>query len=227
MESSRGLAPEGFKTVIRANPKPSEDGVIHGDSPITVEYDACGSTVEPGKTAHFLYDFEFDHVPDVVGTGDACAQKHTYRIPKDATGAVVIETNVCVTNGDPNVHDGSTYFSCRTYRIGLPEPKAPCQSPDGVAPGCYLVEGIYIDWPGGAGPYKAVEGFESPGCNEDSIGFSPFAPVLACSLDEAMSRCEGPAFDLGVDLEGRSLYACGEPGPALAGGTATGGWRKH
>jgi hypothetical protein len=120
--SSQGVAPEGFRTVIRVDPKPDTDGVIRGNSPLTVEFDACGSTPDAGKTLRFLFDWNFDDIADVVGTGDACHQTHKYNVKAapDGKGEAILETNVCVVNADPRAHAPGTYYSCRTFRVGLP-----------------------------------------------------------------------------------------------------------
>ena len=120
--TSEGAEPAGFKAVFRVDPKPDTEGIIHGDSPLTVEFDVCGSRTDADKTLSYLYDWDFDHVADVVGTGDACHQEHKYdtRRLTDAKGNVLFETNVCVVSGDPRLHGPGTYFSCRTFRISLP-----------------------------------------------------------------------------------------------------------
>jgi hypothetical protein len=122
---TQGAYPEGFLPKFRVTPKPGADGVIHGESPLEVEFDLCGSTADAGKTLHFLFDWSFDHVADVVGTGDACHQKHRYRVPEsDAKGEKTLRTNVCVANADPRGDTSGGYISCRQYTISLPIPKA-------------------------------------------------------------------------------------------------------
>lgn len=229
MESSQGVAPEGFKTAARVDPKPSEDGIIHAESPVSVEFDLCGSTVEPGKTAHYLFDWTYDHVVDVEGTGETCLQKHTFRTPADATGPVVIETNVCVTNGDPSVHDGSTYFSCRTYRVGLPAPGAKGSCVSGRPAGCQpLSGGGVIGWDGGTGPHENVPLFAGDVC-EGTSDPSPFPVVIACTLDEAQALCElsEPPIVSFSTPDGQLVVLC-EAQPTLKAGAATrsNGWTR-
>lgn len=113
---SAGAYPEGFLPKFRVQPGPDEEGVIHGDSPLTVEFDTCGSTAEAGKTLHFVFDWDYDHQAEIVGTGDACRQTHTYRTAADGA-ARTIRTNVCVVNGDPQA--AGTYVSCRTTTVTL------------------------------------------------------------------------------------------------------------
>jgi hypothetical protein len=217
MESSQGLAPEGFKFAMKLDPRPSGDGIIHADSPIAVEVDLCGSTADPGRTLRFLFDWDFNHVPDIVGTGDACHQKHTYRVPKDATRDVVLETNVCVTNGDPNVHDGSTYFSCRTIRVGLPKSTTGnCVLGDGLPAGCQ--DGFFggvpfsIAWAGGRGPHDAVEGFDGFGCQPGDLQGLEDGVVFACSQAEAAELCGGLADGPGgTNFSGLQVFFCGGP----------------
>lgn len=133
MESSDGDAPAGFVPSFRVRPRPDEDGVIRGYSPLTVEFDLCNSTPDAGKTLHFFFDWTFDHRPDTAGTGDACRQEHTYRLDRGSSEAQGFETNVCVVNGDPRGPGReSLYFSCRSYRVALPAP--PTRRPN-VAPG--------------------------------------------------------------------------------------------
>lgn len=141
--SSPGLAPEGFRTVIRVDPKPDVDGVIRGDSPLTVTFDACGSTADAGKTLHFLFDWNFDDVADVVGTGDACRQTHKYNVKAaaDGKGEAILETNVCVVNANPGAHAPGTYYSCRTYRVGLPRNRACGANEVSFGGKCYYLDG--------------------------------------------------------------------------------------
>ncbi len=219
MESSRGLAPEGFKLAMKVDPKPGLDGIIREGSPVTVEVDLCGSTPDAGKTLHFLYDWDFNDLAEVVGTGDACVQKHTYRVPKDATKDLVLESNVCVTNGDPGVHDGSTYFSCRVVRVALPKP-ASCSS--GLAEGCQafssVIEGgiaLSVEWPGGSGPYGLVLGYEDSSCGGTPLNGTDVA--VACSLAEAQALCENEDAELyGTFPGGQGLYFCFGLGDARA-----------
>ena len=125
--TSEGAQPAGFKAVYRVDPKPDTEGIIRGDSPLTVQFDACGSRTDADKTLTYLFDWDFDHRANVVGTGDACQQEHTYNLKKlpDATGNALFETGVCVVSGNPRVHGPETYFSCRTFRISLPVPPPP------------------------------------------------------------------------------------------------------
>jgi hypothetical protein len=123
MESSAGDPPLGFEPSFRVRPRPDEEGVVHGYSPLTVEFDMCKSKADEGKTLHFLFDWTFNHTPDVAGTGEACRQEHTYRLSRGSAFAQTFETNMCVVNGDPRGPDRpSLYFSCRSYRIALPAP---------------------------------------------------------------------------------------------------------
>jgi hypothetical protein len=57
-----------------------------------------------------------------VGTGDACHQSHKYNVKSapDGKGEAIFETNICVVNADPRAHAPGAYYSCRTYRVGLP-----------------------------------------------------------------------------------------------------------
>ncbi len=213
MASSQGLAPEGFKLAMKLDPKPGEDGIIRAGEPVTVEVDLCGSTADDGKTLHYLFDWDFNDLADVAGTGDDCVQKHTYRAPKDATKDVVLESNVCVTNGDPGVHNGSTYFSCRTIRVALqPRPQGVCAGAFAVPEGCYAYQGGTFGWEGGAGPYDAVAVFEGVGdCSgQAEIESGPYA--AACSEAEAAQLCGGPANYIGINFGGDvGLYFCGQP----------------
>jgi hypothetical protein len=229
MSSSRGIAPEGFELRMKLDPRPGEDGIIRDGSPVTVDIDLCGSTPDAGKTLHFLFDLDFNDLAEVVGTGDTCHQKHTYRVPKDATKDVVLESNVCVTNGDPGVHDGSTYFSCRVVRVALPKgPSGSCGSNPGLPAGCQ--SGIYdgdpfsIGWPGGTGPNNEVPGFDGTGCDdEDFISFAD-GVVFAKSQAEAECLCgeqaSGPS---DTDFSGYGVFFCGPP-PSLQGLAAQPRW---
>lgn len=119
--ASRAVAaPEGFVPKFRVDPGPGDDGVIRGDETIEVEFDLCGSSNADGKT-HFLFDWSFDHVADVVGSGEACRQTHTYRVQASVQGGKeqTLRTNVCVTSGDPRSGGPDVFFSCREYTIGL------------------------------------------------------------------------------------------------------------
>ncbi len=124
--TSQGVQPEGFKAVFRVHPKPDTDGIIHGYSPFTVQFDVCGSRTDADKTLSYLYDWDFDHRPNVVGTGEACRQEHTYKVRPvpGGKGDVLFETNVCVVSGDPRVPGPDTFFSCRIFRISVPVPVA-------------------------------------------------------------------------------------------------------
>lgn len=120
---SSGTKPDGFETSVVSDPKRNEDGVIEATAPVTVEYDACRSRSGDGSPLRFSFDWDFDHVPDVVGTGDACLQKHTYRVDPfdEGRGDVTFRTNVCVAAAD--------YVSCREFTIVTPRP-AGCQGPN-------------------------------------------------------------------------------------------------
>ena len=122
--TSEGTKPAGFEAVFRVDPKPATDGIIHGDSPLIVEFDVCGSRTDADKTLTYLFDWDSDHRANVVGTGAACQQEYTYNLKKlpDAKGNALFETSVCVVSGNPRVHGPGTYFSCRTFRISLPVP---------------------------------------------------------------------------------------------------------
>ena len=122
--TSEGTKPAGFEAVFRVHPRPDTEGIIRGDSPLTVEFNVCGSRTDADKTLTYLFDWDFDHRANVVGTGDACQQEHTYdtRRRTDAKGNVLFETSVCVVSGNPRVPGPGTYFSCRTFRISLPVP---------------------------------------------------------------------------------------------------------
>jgi hypothetical protein len=121
---SVGVPPAGFKTVVRVKPRPGSDGVIRGETPFTVVFDLCDSTADAGKTLFYLYDWDFNHRADLVGTGTACRQEHTYRVqPQAQKGDEIIRTNLCVVNGNPRAHDSSTFFACRAYTIAVPIPR--------------------------------------------------------------------------------------------------------
>jgi hypothetical protein len=226
MASSQGVAPEGFELKMRLDPKPGEDGVIRQGSPVTVEVDLCGSVVEPGKTAHFLFDFNDDDIAEIAGTGDACVQKHTYKAPADATKEVVLESNVCVTNGDPNVHNGSVYFSCRRVRVALAPATASCTS--GLPEGCYQPVGFFgfLGWPGGTGPHFPIFAFGDAQCTQEDDE-APAPVVLACSEEAARALC-GTEFVQGFGQfeNGQIGFLC-DPFPTLTTNGARGGVFKH
>lgn len=91
--TSDGAEPAGFKAVFRVDPKPDTDGIIHGESPLTVQFDACGSRTDADKTLSYLYDRDFDRVANGVGTGDACRREHTYNLRQfpDGKGNVLFD----------------------------------------------------------------------------------------------------------------------------------------
>jgi hypothetical protein len=123
MESSFGEAPKGFLPAFRVSPGLDGDGVIRGESPLTVEFDLCKSSPDAGKTLYFLFDWSFDHKPDLVGMDEACRQEHTYERGGNTTRSQRFETNVCVVNGDPRrADDPGLFFSCRSYEIELAAP---------------------------------------------------------------------------------------------------------
>jgi hypothetical protein len=126
--SSEGTKPAGFDAVFRVDPRPDTDGIIHGNSPQTVHFDSCGSRTEGAQPLTYLYDWNFDGIADVVGTGDACQKDHRFDVRNvpNARGNVLFEANVCVVSGNPRSHGPDTYFSCRTYKISLPVPNQSC-----------------------------------------------------------------------------------------------------
>jgi hypothetical protein len=215
MASSQGLAPEGFELRMKLDPRPGEDGIIRDGSPVTVDIDLCGSTPDAGKTLHFLFDFDFNDLAEVVGTGDTCHQKHTYRVPKDATKDIVLESNVCVTNGDPGVHDGSTYFSCRVVRVALPKPTANLSCETGAPAGCYpFFLGGSLSWPGGTVADSGVFAFDNETCQGQGDP-APFRIVLACTEQQAVERC-GTDLVTGFPFQGDLfLVLCGPVGPPV------------
>lgn len=101
---SSGTKPRGFETFIVSDPKRDEDGVIVATSPLTVTYDACRSRSGDDSPLVFYFDWDFDHAADVSGTGEACLQRHTYRVST--------RTNICVAT--------DTYVSCREFSIVVP-----------------------------------------------------------------------------------------------------------
>jgi hypothetical protein len=144
--TSSGAKPAGFEARLRVDPRPGDDGVIRGDSPLTVNFDLCGSTPGEGSALTYLFDFDFDDVADAVGTGDACQQHHKYNVhsvPNPGRN-VSFRSNVCVVSGDPRNHGPNTYFSCRTFTVGLPVDQVPgkncihdlCTQGDAVTYGC-------------------------------------------------------------------------------------------
>lgn len=120
--TSLGEPPDGFRAFFLADPGPDAEGVIRGSSPLTVRFDLCRSRTAPDRQLSFRFDWDMNHVADVVGTGEACLQEHTYdarRVP-DARGHVVLQSNVCVVSGDPRTpHDPGTYYSCRAFTLRL------------------------------------------------------------------------------------------------------------
>lgn len=125
--SSVGPPPTGFKTIVRVKPRPGLDGVIRGESPLTVEFDLCDSTADAGKTLFYYYDWDFNHIADAGGTGTTCLQEHTYRARPvvDARGDETVRTNICVANGDFGAHNPSTFVACREFTVVIPIPAAP------------------------------------------------------------------------------------------------------
>jgi len=117
--TTEGTKPAGFEAVIRVDPKPNGDGLIVGDAPLVVEFDACGSRSGDGQPLTYLYDWDRDHLADAIGRGDDCRRQHTYTTRKqpDASGHVLVESNVCVVSGNPRVHGPDTYFSCRHFGV--------------------------------------------------------------------------------------------------------------
>jgi hypothetical protein len=183
MESSQGLAPAGFRMVSHVDPKAGEDGVIRAESPVTVTFDLCDSTVDDGGHPWFLFDFDFNHAPDVIGKVESCRQTHTYRIPLDAPRDLTLGANFCFTNADPSKGGKGTYFSCRSVQIALPHFP-------GAARGCYPIEGGSFVWPGGVGP-QDVEFFEDKTCTgPDSNTFGPVA--AARNEGDAKRLCGNP-----------------------------------
>src|SRR5262245_46053777 len=115
--------PEGFFASFRVKPQPGLDGVIRGSSPLPIEFDLCGSRADAGKDLVFLFDWDFDHVPDVQGTNDTCLQTHTFNGAQSPDGS--FEANVCMANGD--LHSPGTYTTCRVYHISVSSfPESSC-----------------------------------------------------------------------------------------------------
>lgn len=130
---SAGVHPDGFEPKFRVTPRAGQDGVIRGTSPLAVTFDLCGSTASEGQAPQFLFDWDFDHVADVLGTGDVCRQTHRFSVPSGQGGREqALRANVCVANGDARTR--GTYVSCRSYAIAIPTP-----SP--FPPGC----GLFFD----------------------------------------------------------------------------------
>jgi hypothetical protein len=50
-----GAEPPNFKAVFRVRPRPDTQGIIRGESPLTVEFDVCGSRSDTDKTLTYLY----------------------------------------------------------------------------------------------------------------------------------------------------------------------------
>jgi hypothetical protein len=121
--ASLGPPPEGFKLVLRSLPQTDVDGVIRGNTPVSVDFDACRSRGDAGKSLFFWFDWDFDNVADVGGAGGECAQQHVYRTPPNATGNVEIDTNICVANGDIRRHDPATFVACRRFKIVMIAPE--------------------------------------------------------------------------------------------------------
>lgn len=182
MESSQGVAPAGFELVSHTDPKADEGGVIRAESPLTVAFDLCGSTVNDGGHPWFLFDFDFDHVPDVIGKAESCRQTRTYRLRFDADQDALIAANFCLANADPSVRKPGTYFSCRSVRIALPHFA-------GAKAGCYTFDDGRLSflWPGGLGPV-APRVFSDAACARGAM-FELGQVVAARDEGEARRRC--------------------------------------
>lgn len=115
-----GVKPDGFDASIRVDPKPGEDGVIRGDSPLELTVDMCHSTPGEGAPLTYLADWNFDSFADAAGTGDDCVFTHRFSVPAGATPSQrSLRANVCVVSGNPNFKGPNTYFSCRAIRLEL------------------------------------------------------------------------------------------------------------
>ncbi|HET7294288.1 MAG TPA: hypothetical protein VFM88_17825 [Vicinamibacteria bacterium] len=124
--ASASGGPAGFFASFRVEPQPGTDGVIRGSSPLPVEFDLCRSRADAGKPLYFLFDWNFDHVADVIGTGDTCLQTHTFNAKDSPDGT--FEANVCLANGDPRAHSPNTYITCRSYEIRVTSfPQSNCE----------------------------------------------------------------------------------------------------
>ncbi len=202
MESSNGLAPAGFKMVSHVDPKAGEDGVIREGSPVTVTFDLCDSTVDDGGHPWFLFDFDFNHVPDVIGKTESCRQTHTYRIPVDATRDAIQGANFCFTNADPSKGLKGTYFSCRSVRIGLPDFK-------GAAAGCYFANPFWFSWPGGTGPTNEVVLFDNPACQPPGEALEDQSYVVAPTAVDARQLCGQVVVETPFHIGDGTIFQCG------------------
>ncbi len=113
---AQGAKPAGFDAQIRVRPTPDAEGIVRGESPLTVEFDLCSSK---GEALSYAFDWDFDHKVDRSATGDGCLQQHTYRARADsAEKDVPFEANVCVISGAPATPSApGTYYSCRRVQI--------------------------------------------------------------------------------------------------------------
>jgi len=142
--TSQGTKPAGFEASVRVDPHPNKDGIIVGDSALSVRFNACHSKSGSDRELFYLFDWDSDHLADAAGTGEACEQEHKYDVRRfpDARGHVLFETNVCVVSGDPRRPGPETYFSCRTFRINLTVPVVKecghslCTVGPALKPGC-------------------------------------------------------------------------------------------
>lgn len=185
------VKPEGFQTAIFSDPKRNADGQIIGESPLTVEFDACRSTAGEGGTLHFYFDWDFDHRADVWGTGDACRQVHTYKLQpvENARGNETIVTNICVTTGDLKQHNPETYVSCREFTIVMPRVSAGGGS-------CHALSGAGFACPTGAAQFCVNGG------------------ISATNSAHAQAACEtcfgaGACVDSPTSIGGRVWFAGG------------------
>jgi hypothetical protein len=188
--------------VSHVDPKAGEDGVIRAESPVTVTFDLCDSTVDDGGHPWFLFDFDFNHVPDVIGKSEACRQTHTYRIPFGAQPDLTLGANFCFTNADPSKAAKGTYFSCRSVQIALPGFR-------GAPAGCYFDGFFSFTWPGGVGPTSEVRFFENPTCTGPGETLNEGSVVVARSEREALRLCGTPvALDSGIRGGDGTFFSC-------------------
>lgn len=185
LEASQGLAPAGFRLVSHVDPRPGEDGVIRAESSVTVEVDMCQSMVEADRHAWFLFDFNFDHKAEVVGTSEACRQTRTYHVADTPAGRT-IGANFCLANGNPRVPGAATYFSCRSFRVAVPGLRP---GPEGAPAGCYTFAEIdSFFWPGGTGPFGPIDIHENTAC-EGAPSTVETTYVAARTEEEAAELC--------------------------------------
>lgn len=203
MESSQGLAPAGFQMVSRVDPRAGEDGVIRAGAPVTVTFDLCGSTVNDGGHPWFLFDFDFNHVADVIGKTESCRQTHTYRIAPDAPADRSLGANFCFTNADPSGDGKCTYFSCRSVRIALPHFA-------GAPAGCYTSATFSFQWPGGVGPHDFFVNDDRHCQTQEDKEAIPV--VIALTEADARRLCGGPGI-AGSDIRfgGGTSFGCIDP----------------